>query len=65
MKKEKSLIVGVILSVFVGYWGIDRFYVGHYWLGALKLITGGAFGVWWLIDIVLFATNNVGGVELK
>lgn len=37
MKKEKSLIVGVILSVFVGYWGIDRFYVGHYWLGAFNL----------------------------
>ena len=38
------------LSIAVGYLGLDRFYEGQTGLGVLKLITLGAFGVWWLAD---------------
>ena len=43
----------LILSIFVGSLGVDRFLLGDYVMGALKLITGGGCGIWWLIDIFL------------
>lgn len=32
--------------------------MGHVWLGILKLITFGGFGVWWLIDVILIAGRH-------
>ena len=49
----KDPTIALILSIFLGPYGIDRFYIGDIGLGMLKLITcGGAF-VWFLIDIFL------------
>jgi len=52
-KPHKKWGVLVILSIFLGFLGIDRFYTEHIGLGILKLITGGGFGIWWLVDIIL------------
>lgn len=60
--KEKKWIVALLLSIFVGGLGVDRFYLGHIGLGILKLLTGGGFGVWWLIDLILIATKNIKGI---
>lgn len=49
----KSPALALILSIFLGEFGIDRFYVGDVFLGVLKLITGGGCGVWWLVDLFL------------
>jgi TM2 domain-containing membrane protein YozV len=49
----KSNGVAILLSIFFGTLGADRFYMGHFWLGILKLITFGGFFVWWFIDIFL------------
>jgi len=51
--KQKSWIVALLLSIFPGYLGIDRFYLGYTGTGILKLITGGGLGIWWLIDLCL------------
>jgi len=51
----KDWLVALLLSVFVGSLGIDRFYLGYTGLGILKLITLGGCGIWALIDIVLIA----------
>ncbi len=56
---DKSFVVAIILSVLLGGLGVDRFYLGYVFLGILKLLTFGGFGIWYLIDILLIATNSL------
>ncbi len=53
MTEDKSPTKALLLSIFLGGLGVDRFYLGHVGLGLGKLFTGGGLGVWWLIDIFL------------
>lgn len=55
----KNKTTAQILSILLGELGIDRFYLGYTGLGILKLITGGGFGIWWLVDIILIATGKL------
>ena len=49
----KSFMVTWLLSLFLGCFGVDRFYLGKVGTGLLKLLTFGGFGVWALIDLVI------------
>ena len=55
----KSKVVALILSIFLGELGIDRFYLGYIGTGILKLITCGGFVIWWLIDLIMIATGKL------
>lgn len=55
---DKDFVVVLILAILVGSLGIDRFYVGKIGTGILKLVTGGGFGIWWLVDIVFILTGK-------
>jgi TM2 domain-containing membrane protein YozV len=55
----KSFSTAVLLSLFLGSLGIDRFYLGYTGLGVAKLLTVGGCGIWSLIDLILIATRKV------
>jgi uncharacterized protein (TIGR02145 family) len=60
-KAEESSINGnkvFYLSVFLGWLGIDRFYVQKTSSGVLKLLTVGGGGIWWLIDLIFILTDQ-------
>lgn len=56
---EKSWSVALLLSVFLGSLGADRFYLGYAGLGTIKLLTLGGCGIWALFDVILIAINKL------
>ncbi|MEQ9085779.1 MAG: TM2 domain-containing protein [Pontimonas sp.] len=60
---RREWLVALLLSVFVGVFGIDRFYLGKVGTGILKLLTFGGFTIWSIIDIVLIAIKRLDDKE--
>ena len=55
----KDKTTAIILSALLGGLGVDRFYLGYTGMGVLKLLTGGCFGVLWILDIINIATGKL------
>ncbi len=58
MAQTKDHIVVLLISIFLGQFGIDRFYIGDTAMGVLKLITCGGCGIWTIIDWFLIMGNT-------
>ena len=57
----KSPTTALILSIFLGTLGVDRFYIGHIGLGVAKLLLAWlTFGIWTIIDwfLIINATKK-------
>lgn len=56
-KKERN--TALLLAIFLGEFGIDRFYLGQTLIGVLKLCTFGGCLMWSLLDcfLILGATD--------
>jgi TM2 domain-containing membrane protein YozV len=49
----RTKLITFLLCIFLGYLGIHRFYVGKMGTGVLYLLTGGLFGVGYVVDCIL------------
>jgi TM2 domain-containing membrane protein YozV len=54
----KSRLAALLLCFFFGYLGIHRFYVGKIGTGVLWLLTGGLFGIGYVVDMILIIVGS-------
>ena len=47
-----SKVAAILITFFLGGLGIHRFLAGKIGTGIVWLITGGCFGIGWLIDFI-------------
>ena len=45
-------------AFFLGFLGLDRFYLGKLATGLLKALTLGGLGIWWFLDLFLYLTRQ-------
>lgn len=57
-KSARDWVTTLILAIFLGGFGIHRFYVGKTGTGVAMLLTGGGCGIWALIDIINIAIGK-------
>ncbi|KAJ8925912.1 hypothetical protein NQ315_009764 [Exocentrus adspersus] len=51
------------LSITLGGFGADRFYLGHWQEGIGKLFSFGGLGVWTIVDVILISLHYLGPAD--
>jgi TM2 domain-containing membrane protein YozV len=57
--KRRHFLAVFFLSFMWGVFGADRFYLGKYWTGILKLLTFGGLGLWAIIDLTMVMSGSM------
>jgi hypothetical protein len=52
-----------VLQLFVGYFGVGRFYMGDTTIGIIQLLTCGGCGIWSIVDGIILLVN--GGTDAQ
>ncbi|WP_037911839.1 TM2 domain-containing protein [Actinacidiphila yeochonensis] len=55
---EKSKVTAGVLQLFLGGFGVGRFYTGHTGMGLAQLFTCGGCGIWALVDAIMLLVSN-------
>ena len=55
--RPKNKWVALLLCLFLGFFGIHKFYEEKVGMGILYLITGGLFFVGWIVDLLILLTK--------
>ncbi|MGB0270272.1 MAG: TM2 domain-containing protein [Bacteroidia bacterium] len=53
-------IIAILLCFFLGVFGLHRFYLGYTTIGVIQLLTGGGFGIWFVIDFIRLLMGDLG-----
>lgn len=56
---QRHFLAAFFFSFIFGVFGVDRFYLGKYWTGILKLLTFGGIGIWALIDLNVIISGGM------
>ncbi|UJH69754.1 TM2 domain-containing protein [Ornithinimicrobium sp. INDO-MA30-4] len=57
---DKTYVASILLSLFLGGFGVDRFYLGYTGLGVAKLLLNWmTLGIWALVDFILIVLRKV------
>ena len=58
MKSEKNWLTTLLLCIFLGNFGVHRFYAGKIGTGILMLLTCGGCGIWTIVDLIMLIMGN-------
>ncbi|MEM9366772.1 MAG: TM2 domain-containing protein [Planctomycetota bacterium] len=50
--RQTDYSVAWLLLIFLGFFGVHRFYMGKFLTGAIYLLTGGLFGIGYVYDVL-------------
>ncbi len=64
-KSEKGFVPTILLCLFLGVFGVHRFYVGKVGTGVIQLLTLGGLGIWSFIDLIMIIVGNFTDSEGK
>lgn len=56
--ESRDWITTLLLCIFLGYFGVHRFYTKNYIAGIIQFFTGGLCCIWWLIDLILILSDG-------
>lgn len=55
---EMEKIPAILITFFLGGFGIHRFLAGKIGTGVVWMLTGGCFGIGWLVDLIMVCTGK-------